>query len=269
MNLREQLIYKKRIVIKVGTSSLTYPNGKLNFQRIEMLAKVLAEIQADGREVILVSSGAMAVGSGRLGLKERPSDLAGKQALAALGQAELIRIYQKFFDDYHQIVAQVLLTKDGLIRKEQRINAQNTINMLLSMKIIPIINENDTVSTEEIEFGDNDTLSAYVAVLINADLLVLLSDIDGMYSADPKKDANASIIPEINSITGDIEKMATGAGSSFGTGGMATKVSAARECLKNCIDTIIANGSNPEVIKDILDGKILGTLFTANKLESK
>lgn len=269
MEHRDKIPGKNRIVIKVGTSTLSYPNGRLNFQRIEKLAKVISFLQNNGKQVILVSSGSIGVGAGRLGLKDRPDDLAEKQALAAIGQAELIKIYQKFFDTYNQNVAQVLLTKDGLINSISRSNAHNTLNTLLNMSIVPIINENDTVSTEEIEFGDNDTLSAYVAILVEAELLVLLSDIEGLYSADPRKDASAKIIHKVTRITPEIEQMATGAGSSFGKGGMATKIAAAKLCDKAGIDTIITNGEEPSVIIDLLEGKEVGTLFVSAKNQQK
>jgi glutamate 5-kinase len=261
MSTRDNLKNKQRIVIKIGTSSLTFPNGKLNFQRIERLVKVLNELASKGHHVILVSSGAVAVGSSRLGMEQKPVTLVEKQALAAIGQAELIRIYQKFFDEFGQLVAQVLLTRDVITTNARRRTARDTMNALLDMHIIPIINENDTVSTAEIEFGDNDTLSAYVSELVNADLLVLYSDIDGLYSADPRKVADASIIPLVEDITPSIELMASGSGSGFATGGMATKIAAAKICMEAGIDMIITNGANPAVIHDILAGDEIGTLF--------
>jgi glutamate 5-kinase len=261
MSARNNLRNKQRIVIKIGTSSLTFPNGKLNFQRIERLVKVLNELVTKGHKVILVSSGAVAVGSSRLGLEQKPANLVDKQALAAIGQAELIRIYQKFFDEFGQLVAQVLLTRDAITTIARRTIASDTMNTLLEMNIIPIINENDTVSTAEIEFGDNDTLSAYVAELIHADLLVLYSDIDGLYSADPRKVADARIIPLVEDITPSIQCMAAGSGSGFATGGMATKIAAAKICMEAGIDMLITNGSNPAIIHDILAGEEIGTLF--------
>jgi glutamate 5-kinase len=267
MGFRDNFKTKKRIVIKVGTSTLSYSNGRINFQRIERLSFVLSAIRSRNIDVILVSSGAIGVGAGRLGLKERPKDLAKKQALAAVGQAELIKIYQKFFEEYNQTVAQILLTKDVMTQPERYQNAKNTVLKLLSMKIIPIINENDTISTDEIEFGDNDTLSADVATLINADLLILLSDIDGLYSADPRRDPSAEIIRTIEEITPEIEKLASGAGSSFSTGGMITKIIAAKNCTGVGIDTLITSGNEPSVIFDILEGKEIGTHFVARKAE--
>ncbi len=260
---RERFVYKKRIVVKVGTSSLSYANGRLNFQRIANLAFVLSALRSRHLEVVLVSSGAIGVGAGRLGINERPKDLPKKQALAAIGQAELMKIYQKFFEEYNQIVAQVLLTKDIMTVPERHNNAQNTLLKLLAMGIIPIINENDTISTDEIEFGDNDSLSANVATLVQADLLILLSDIDGLYSADPKVDASAHIIRSVEKITPELEQLASGTGSSFGTGGMITKLSAARICSEAGIDTVITNGTDPNVIFEILEGKETGTHFLA------
>lgn len=269
--MRNKLKNKKRIVVKIGTSSLSYKNGRLNFQRIANLSNVLSALRSRDLEIILVSSGAIGVGAGRIGMIDKPDDLATKQALAAIGQAELMKIYQKFFEEYKQIVAQVLLTKDIVTLKEKHHNARNTILNLLKMGIIPIINENDTISTYEIEyggnFGDNDTLSANVATLVDADLLILLSDIDGLYSADPKTESGAKIIPSVYSITPELEKIATGSGTSFGTGGMITKIAAAKICLKANIDTVITNGSDPSIIFDLLEGKEIGTHFVANKDE--
>lgn len=260
-NYREKLKEKKRIVIKIGTSSLSYPNGRLNFQRVEKLAYVLSAMRRRGIQVTLVSSGAIAVGAGRLGMSEKPVELAKKQALAAIGQAELIKIYQKFFSDYNQTVAQVLLTKDVITIPMRYHNARGTLERLLEMEIIPIINENDTISTYEIEFGDNDTLSAIVAELIQADMLIMLSDIDGLYSADPRIDKNAKIIHTVSEITPELEKLANGAGSSFSTGGMITKLAAAKICYEKNIDLVITNGLAPEIVFDILNGKEVGTHF--------
>jgi len=255
---------KKRIVVKIGTSSLSYANGRLNFQRIANLSYVLSSLRNRGLEIVLVSSGAIGVGAGRLGLVDRPTELSKKQALAAIGQAELMKIYQKFFEEFNQTVAQVLLTKDIVTIPDRHQNAKNTLLKLIGMGIIPIINENDTISTFEIEFGDNDTLSADVAQLIEADLLILLSDIDGLYSADPKKEKQAEIIRSVETITPELEKLASGTGNSFGTGGMITKISAAKICIDAHIDTIITNGNDPSIIFDILDGKEVGTHFVAN-----
>ncbi len=251
----------QRIVVKVGTSTLSYPNGRLNFRRIEQLASVLTDLQKSGKKVTLVSSGAIGVGSGRLGITTKPTHLDEKQALAAVGQAELMKIYQKFFEDHDQKIAQVLLTKDIVDVTERRINATNTLNALFEMDVIPIINENDTIATDEIEFGDNDTLSAYVAVLAKANLLVLLTDIDGLYTSDPRENENASIIPTISEITAEIEKSVQGTSNGFGTGGMITKIAAARICMDQDISVVISNGSNPCILQNIVEGKPTGTLF--------
>lgn len=249
------------IVVKVGTSTLSYPNGKLNFQRIDNLAGVLTGLQKQGKKIILVSSGAIAVGSGKLGFSAKPTDLAEKQALAAVGQADLMKVYQKLFESRNQLVAQVLLTRDIVTVSERRKNASNTLEALMQMDVIPLINENDTVATDEIVFGDNDTLSAYVASLVKADLLILMSDIDGLYSADPKVDPEATIIPLITELNGALEKTARGSNSNFGTGGMITKISAARVCREAGIPVSITNGAKPEILNEIIAGKPTGTLF--------
>jgi glutamate 5-kinase len=259
----------KRIVIKVGTSTLSYNNGRLNFQRMEKLAYTLSALRSKGYQVILVSSGAIGVGAGRIGMVEKPKDLSVKQALAALGQAQLMKIYQKMFEGYNQIVAQVLLTKDVMDISQRHENAQGTLFKLLEMGIIPIINENDTISTDEIVFGDNDTLSAMVATLVDADLLILLSDIDGLYSADPKTDSLAEIIREVSTITPELECLASGTGSSFGTGGMATKISAAKITMAAGIDTVITNGEEPSIVFDVIEGTEVGTHFIAEIVEVK
>jgi len=261
---REVLKNKHRIVVKIGTSSLSYPNGRMNFHSIEKLAYVLSAVRRQGVQVILVTSGAIGVGSGRLGLTKRPQELAKKQALAAVGQAELMKIYQRFFEDYNQLVAQVLLTKDVVTIPMRNQNARSTLIKLFEMDIIPIINENDTIATNEIEFGDNDTLSAIVASLINADLLVMLSDIDGLYNADPRTEESAEIIHSVLEITPELEQLASGAGSSFSTGGMITKISAAKICLIDGIDCLIGSGSDPAILFDVLAGKEVGTHFVAN-----
>jgi len=257
------------VVVKVGTSTLCYPNGKINFQRIDKLTAILAGIQKTGRKIILVSSGAIAVGSGRLGLTSKPVDLSEKQALAAIGQAELMKIYQKLFEARGQKVAQVLLTKDIVTMPERRKNASNTLTALIKMDVIPVINENDTVATDEIVFGDNDTLSAYVACLVNADLLVMMSDIDGLYSSDPRVDPEATIIPLITEVNGELEKSAKGSASSFGTGGMITKISAAKVCSEQGIPVTITNGANPEILTRIINGEPTGTLFYWEKKTEK
>lgn len=253
----------QKIVVKVGTSTLTYPNGKLNFRRIEQLSKSLTELQKSGKRMLLVSSGAIAVGSGRLGIQTKPGELDEKQALAALGQAELMKIYQKLFEVQGQKVAQVLLTKDLVDMPEKRRNATNTITALLSMNVIPIINENDTVSTDEIEFGDNDTLSAHVTCIADADMLIMMSDIEGLYTDDPGKNPDARLIPVIHEITSDIENSVRGSSNGFGTGGMITKLDAAKICMRCKIPVVILNGKNPSILYKVANGKPVGTLFEA------
>lgn len=264
MNFREKLKKKQKIVIKIGTSTISFPNGRINLQRLERLVTVLAKVYQGGTKIVLVSSGAIAVGAGILGWDKKPDKLSDKQALASIGQAELIKIYQKFFKTYGQVVAQVLLTKDGIENPVRGTNAKNTLNALLEMNILPIINENDTVSTHGIQFGNNDALSASVAALINADLLIMLSDIDGLYSGDPRVIQDAKIISTVSEISSDLEKAAKGSGTSLGTGGMVTKLDAAKICSEENIDTIITNGKDPEIIYDILEGKEVGTYFVAN-----
>ena len=263
MDLRERLKTKERIVVKIGTSSLSYPNGKLNYPRLEKLAMVISDMMNSDREIVLVSSGAVGVGAGRLKMQEPPDALVPRQALAAIGQAELIRIYQKSFDDYNQLVAQVLLTRDGLEDEERRNNARNTLNELMRMNIIPIINENDTVSTAEIQFGDNDNLSARVAVLLEAGLLIILSDIDGLFSEDPKNNHSAEIISVVTEFTDEIEQLAAGSASAFSRGGMSTKLQAARYCMENGVDMVIVNGNDPANILRVISGQEVGTMFVA------
>lgn len=262
---RIELTNKNKIVIKVGSSSLTHFNGKLNLLRIEKLVRVISDLHNSGKEVILVSSGAIAAGAAKVGLTKKPEDKVKKQALAAIGQAELIKIYDKFFDEYSKIVAQVLLTKDGIINSVRRKNARNTLNELLAMGIIPVINENDTVSTHEIEFGDNDTLSASVASLVGADLLIILSDIDGMYTSDPRKNDSATLIPEIHELTDELNDCVSDSQSEFGTGGMESKIVAAKHCMEHDIDMIITNGANPNIIYDVIEGRDVGTYFTSKE----
>jgi glutamate 5-kinase len=260
---RAKLSEKQRIVIKIGTSSLAFPNGKTNYTRLDKLTMVLADMMSCGKEITLVSSGAIGVGAGMLKMDEPPESLVARQALAAIGQAELMKIYQKFFSQYNQMVAQVLLTPEGLDDESRFTNARNTLNQLISMKIIPVVNENDTVSTFEIQFGDNDRLSAKVAAMIDADLLIILSDIDGMYSADPKQDPGAEIISEVFEIDEQIERSASGIGSSFARGGMSSKISAVKICREKGIDTVIINGNDPKNILRVMDGRQIGTMFTS------
>lgn len=265
MGFRSKLKDAKRIVVKVGTSTLTYDNGNINLNRIEKLTRVLSDIVNSGKEVTLVSSGAIGVGVSKLNLKEKPKDVREKQALSAVGQCELMHIYSKFFGEYSHTVGQVLLTRDVIEDDRLKNNVCNTFDILLDRKIIPIVNENDTISIDEIEnvanFGDNDNLSAIVSLLINADLLIILSDIDGFYDSDPRSNENAQLLDEICEITPNLEACAGGAGSSLGTGGMATKLIAAKRATNEGIDMILANGKDPMIILDILNGDKIGTLF--------
>ncbi len=254
-----------KIVIKVGTSTLAHSTGRINIRRIEQLVKVLSDIKNSGQEIILVSSGAIGMGVGKLSLKERPQDMPTKQAASAVGQCELMYTYDKLFTEYNHIVAQILLTATDVEDEKRRLRVENTLERLLSLHVLPVINENDTVATEEISVGDNDTLSAIVANCAKADMLVILSDIDGLYTADPHKDKNASLISVVEEITPEIESLAGGSGSSLGTGGMATKLKAAKLVTKNGIDMVIANGSDPDILYDILDGQFKGTLFKGRK----
>lgn len=253
----------RRVVVKVGTSTLTHENGLVNIRRIEHLVKVLADIKNSGKELVLVSSGAIAVGVGKLGLKEKPQDTPGKQACAAVGQCELMYLYDKLFSEYNHAVAQVLLTRDVVESPDRKENVTNTFSRLLDMGVIPIVNENDTVATEEIEFGDNDTLSAIVAQLVHADGLLLLTDIDGLYTANPREDASATLISQVDKIDGYIQSIASGAGSKRGTGGMITKIHAAELAVPSGIDMWIINGDNPDKMYRLLDGEPIGTYFQA------
>lgn len=251
---------KKRIVVKVGTSSLTYDTGKTNLKMIEKLVRVLSDLMNMGHEIILVSSGAIGVGVGKLGLPEKPSTTRQKQALAAIGQASLMSIYEKFFMEYGYNTGQVLLTKFVLDDEQRYESAKNAFETMIGYGVIPIVNENDVISTYEIEFGDNDTLSAYVANLVDADVLVILSDIDGFYDGNPK-DAGTKIIPVIDEITDEIRSCAGGEGTRRGTGGMKTKLKAAELVCENGIDMIITNGSTPENLYKVASGETVGTLF--------
>ena len=252
-----------RIVIKVGTSTLAHSTGRLNIRRVDELVKVMSDLKNSGHEVIIVSSGAIGMGSGKLSLKEKPSDIPTKQAAAAVGQCELMYTYDKLFSEYNHTVAQILLTGSDFKNDERHNNFSNTMMRLLELDVLPIINENDTVATDEISVGDNDTLSALVAESINADLLILLSDIDGLYTADPHKCSDAKLIPEIRELTPEIMALGGDAGSCLGTGGMKTKLHAAEICTANGTDMIITNGQNPNILYDIADGKSVGTRFIA------
>lgn len=250
-----------KIVVKVGTSTLAHATGRLNIRRIETLCKVLSDLKNAGHEIILVSSGAIGMGVGKLGLSERPSDIPGKQAAAAVGQCELMYTYDKLFSEYNHNVAQILITAPDVKNPERKENFHNTLERLLELSVLPVINENDTVSTEEIVIGDNDTLSAEVSASIGADLLIILSDIDGLYDKNPKNNPDAKLIPVVEKITDDVKALAGGSGSALGTGGMITKIRAAEIATGAGCDMIIANGAEPEILYDIVEGKSVGTLF--------
>ncbi len=261
MDIRKRFKDYKRIVVKVGTSSLTYPNGRLNLQMIDRLSWVLGDLRNQGRDVILVSSGAIGVGSVRLNFAERPRETRKKQAAAAVGQATLMQIYQNLFNQYNQKVAQILLTKDDFKEGERKSNTVNTLETLLELGVIPIINANDTISTFEIEFSDNDSLSASVASLLKSDLLILLTDIDALYDSDPKENENAKRLSYVEEVTEEIRAMAGDAGSTFSVGGMATKIAAAQKCREGNVDMVIAEGSDPSIVEKIVDGEDVGTCF--------
>lgn len=252
-----------RIVFKVGSSTLTYDNGKLNIRKIEALVRVLCDLRNSGKDIILVSSGAVSVGVSKIGKNGRPKALPHKQAMAAIGQCELMYLYDKLFGEYHNTVAQILLTPDVISDPQRKQNAQNTFETLMEYGVIPVVNENDTVATQELEFGDNDTLSAMVAKIVGADALVILSDIDGLFDKNPKDHADAKLIEVVEKITDDIKALAGGAGSQHGTGGMITKLSAAELATGAGIDMAIINGENPQAIYDLIDGKSVGTVFLA------
>ena len=253
-----------RIVIKVGTSTLAHPGGRLNIRHTEDLVKVWSDIKNAGHELVVVSSAATGLGVGKLQIA-RPQDMVTKQAAAAVGQCELMYTYDRLFGQYNHTVAQMLLTWEDFDHENRRVNLHNTLERLLELGAIPIINENDPIACEEYSLGDNDTLAALVAECIHADLVILLSDIDGLYTADPHTHADARLIPLVESITPDIAELAGGAGSALGTGGMATKISAARRATAAGVDLIIANGAHAEVLYDIMDGKTVGTRFAGKK----
>ncbi len=254
-----------KLVVKVGTSTLTHENGKLNIRRTEELCRVLSDLKNAGHQMILVSSGAIGMGVGKLGLSSRPVDIPTKQAAAAVGQCELMDTYDRLFSEYHHIVAQILLTGDDFEHDDRLSNFQNTVQRLLELGVLPIVNENDTIATDEIKVGDNDTLSAMVAVNAGADLLILLSDIDGLYTADPHRNAEAVCIPEVRELTSEIFALAGGTGTERGTGGMKTKLQAADLCMKNGVDMLILNGDSPKKIYDLIEGKPVGTRFYAKE----
>lgn len=257
---------KKRIVIKLGTSTLTHRTGRLNIRRVEGLVKNLADLQNAGHEMILVSSGAIGLGMAKLGIRERPKDTPSKQACAAVGQCELMYLYDKLFADYSINVAQMLLTKYILL-EDRRQNVQNAIEKIIEHGVIPIVNENDTVAIDELELevGENDSLAATVASIAKADLLIIMSDIDGLYDSDPRRNENAKLIPVVEEITHQIRELAGGAGSNLGTGGMITKINAAQIAVDNGIDMVIMNGKNPDNLYQFFEHEDLGTLFKAKK----
>lgn len=257
---------KKRVVVKVGTSTLTHKTGRLNIRRVEQLVKTLADLQNSGKEIILVSSGAIGLGMSKLGLVERPTDTPSKQACAAVGQCELMYMYDKLFSDYSLTVAQILLTKYVLL-EDRRKNVENAVEKLISQGVIPVVNENDTVAIDELELemGENDSLAAIIATVANADMLVIMSDIDGLYDSDPRKDPQAKLIPVVEKITDEIRELAGGAGSKFGTGGMKTKINAAEIAVASGIDMVIMNGDKPEKLYDLFEGESVGTVFCAEK----
>ena len=254
-----------RIVVKVGTSTLAHGTGHMNIRRVEALCKVLSYIKNAGHEVILVSSGAIGMGVGKLSLSSRPEDIPTKQAAAAVGQCELMYTYDRLFSEYNHTVAQLLVTGSDVEDPVRRENFHNTLYRLLELRALPVINENDTIATDEIVIGDNDTLSAIVAATVNADLLVVLSDIEGLHTADPRSDPDARLIDRVDEITPGIEALAGGNGTSLGTGGMVTKLRAARIAMASGIDMVIANGAQPEKLYDIIDGGPVGTRFIGRR----
>lgn len=253
---------RKRIVVKVGTSTLTHRTGRLNIRRVEQLVKTLADLQNAGHEVILVSSGAIGLGMGKLGLMDRPKDTPGKQACAAVGQCELMYLYDNLFSEYSITVAQLLLTKYILL-EDRRKNVENALERLISQGVIPVVNENDTVAIDELELemGENDSLAAVVATIANADLLIIMSDIDGLYDSDPRQNPDAKMIPVVREIREDIHAVAGGAGTKFGTGGMATKIHAVEIAYESDIDVVLMNGQHPKKLYELFEDKPVGTLF--------
>ncbi len=253
----------KRIVVKVGTSTLTYDTGKINIRRMSKLAQVLSDLKNAGIEVTLVTSGAIGVGVGKLGLKERPKDTPGRQAAATVGQCELMFLYDKFFGEFGNITGQLLVTKDDFENEERHTNLHNSFMKLFEYGAIPVVNENDSVAVEEIVFGDNDSLSAHVAKIVGADTLIILTDIEGLFSANPREDENAVLIHTVDAITDDILALAGGSGTNRGTGGMITKLHAAQIATEAGINTVVMNGDDPEDIYKLIDGRQIGTLFKA------
>ncbi|WP_303840209.1 glutamate 5-kinase [Selenomonas ruminantium] len=262
---RERLQEAKRIVVKVGTSTLTHETGKLNLHRIDLLLREIADLKNQGKEMILVSSGAIAAGLGKLGLAQKPDSIPEKQAVAAIGQGVLMHIYEKLFAEYGQVMGQVLLTKENSVQHHQYLHSRNSLLAQLSMGAIPVINENDAVAVDEIKIGDNDNLSAMVATLVDADALIILSDIEGLYTANPATHPEAELIAEIPEITPEVEAIAGGAGSKLGTGGMMTKIQAAQIAMSAGVTMVIASGSRENVLRDILSGENIGTVFPARE----
>ena len=265
MDKRTGLKKAKRIVVKVGTSTITYHTGKLNLHRIEELVRELADLTNQGYEMVLVTSGAVAAGMDRIGCGERPKTMPEKQALAAIGQGMLMHIYETLFAEYGQTAAQVLLTRENSVRHNQYTNSRNALLALLRLGAVPVINENDAIAVEELKIGDNDTLSATVATLVDADLLIILSDVEGLYTANPQQTKDAKLLGQVDEITPEIEAMAGGAGSQLGTGGMYTKMQAARIAVNSGVTMVIASGSRHGVLRDVLTGQLVGTLFAAKE----
>lgn len=261
MITRMNLAQTKRIVVKVGTSTLTHSNGKLNLTRMEKLVRELSDLANQGKEIILVTSGAVGAGMDRLGLKEKPKTIPEKQAAAAVGQGILMQIYEKLFGEYGQIVAQVLLTREDSVNRKRYTNSRNTLMTLLSLRVIPVINENDAVAIDELKIGDNDTLSAMVASIVDADAVIILSDVNGVYTGNPQENPQATLISEITDITPEIEKLAGGPGTLLGTGGMHTKIQAAKIAVNSGVIMVIASGSREGVVRDVLSGAAVGTVF--------
>ena len=254
-----------KITVKVGTSTLTHKTGRLNIRRVEELCKVLSDVKNAGHDIVLVSSGAIGMGVGKLNMADKPQDMPTKQAAAAVGQCELMYVYDNLFQEYNHTVGQILITGEDLADSVRHENFTNTLNRLLELGALPIINENDTIATSEIAVGDNDTLGALVAASVKSDLFIVLTDIDGLYTADPRRDPNAQLISEVTEITEEMLQGAGGQGSSLGTGGMATKLSAAKIAMDAGVYMIIVNGSSPEIIYDAVDGRSVGTRFIAKK----
>ena len=254
-----------RIVVKIGTSTLAHSGGRLNIRRVELLCKILSDLKNAGHALVLVTSGAIGMGVGKLGLPGRPQDMPGKQAAAAVGQCELMYFYDKLFSEYHHTVAQILLTAEDVRDPRRSAHLHDTLERLLSYGALPIVNENDTVATAEISVGDNDTLGAVVACSVGADLLVMLSDIEGLYTADPRRHPGAALIPVVEAITPEIEALAGQAGSALATGGMTTKLKAAQMATERGCDVVIANGARPELLYDIMAGRPAGTRFLSRR----